>query len=246
MALRHPLRPNPRSGAMTDNDLDALQKSLGYRFKDISLLERSLTHSSLSVDQTIRDLERLEFLGDRVLGLLTAEALWRRFPEMEEGEMAPRLNALVRKETCANAALALGLDRYIRMAPNEDSAGGRRKVAILGDVCEAMLGALYIDGGLEAARGVYDLFWTPNLEDLSRAHRDAKTTLQEWSQELKRGTPHYAIISTGGPAHDPSFAAEVKVNGFKPARGEGRSKREAQMAAAAAFLLREGVWTEHD
>lgn len=231
---------------MTENDLDTLQKSLGYRFEDISLLERSLTHSSLSVDQTVRDLERLEFLGDRVLGLLTAEALWRRFPEMDEGDMAPRLNALVRKETCAKAAQALGLDRYIRMAPHEESSGGRGKSAILGDVCEALLGALYIDGGVEAARGVYDLYWTPNLEELSRAHRDPKTTLQEWSQELKRGTPQYAILSSDGPAHDPSFVAEVKVGGLKPAQGEGRSKREAQMAAAAALLLREGVWTEHD
>ncbi|MGE0408632.1 MAG: ribonuclease III [Amphiplicatus sp.] len=225
---------------------EALEALVGHEFVDRTLLDRALTHSSLSGDRRVKDLERLEFLGDRVLGLFAAEALWRLYPDLEEGELAPRLNALVRKETCAKAALALGLDALVRMSPHEEEAGGRRKKAILGDVCEAFLGALYIDGGLEAARRAFDVFWTPNLEKLSQGHRDAKTTLQEWSQERRKGTPHYAVTASGGPAHAPDFEIEVRIEGYAPARGEGRSKREAQMAAASAFLIREGVWSEDE
>lgn len=231
---------------MSADGAEALEARVGHRFADPSLLERALTHSSLSGGGRVRDLERLEFLGDRVLGLLTAEALWRAYPDLEEGALAPMLNALVRKETCAKAALAFGLDALIRMSPHEEEAGGRKKDAILGDVCEAFLGALYIDGGLDAARRAYDLFWTPNLEALSRAHRDAKTTLQEWSQERRKGAPHYTVVSSGGPAHAPAFDVEVRIDGYAPSRGEGRSKREAQMNAATAFLIREGVWTDDE
>ncbi|MFQ5563619.1 MAG: ribonuclease III [Parvularculaceae bacterium] len=232
---------------MSTDGLNALQDRIGYRFGDGALLKRALTHSSLSGrDQSVRDLERLEFLGDRVLGLLTAEELWRRYPNLEEGDLAPRLNALVRKETCAKAALAFGLDELIRMSAHEEDSGGRKKAAILGDVCEAFLGALYIDGGLTAARKAFDLYWTPNLEALSRRHRDAKTTLQEWSQERKLGPPDYDVVESEGPAHAPAFTVKVSVKGFAPASGEGRSKRGAEMKAAEAFLIREGVWTERD
>ena len=232
---------------MTSRDFSALEERLGHRFSDQMLLTRALTHSSLSgPNNAVRDLERLEFLGDRVLGLLTAEELWRRYPTYEEGEMAPRLNALVRKETCAKAALHFGVDAHILMSEWEDESGGRKKKAILGDVMEALLGALYIDGGLDAARRVYDQFWTPNLEDLSKAHRDAKTALQEWTQQKKRGTPDYDVIDADGPAHAPDFEIEVRVKGMKPARGKGRSKRAAQMEAARALLIREGVWSDDD
>jgi ribonuclease-3 len=231
---------------MTTEGLEALEARIGRKFNDRALLERSLTHSSLSGNESGRDLERLEFLGDRVLGLFVAEALYKRFPDMVEGELAPRLNALVRKETCAKAAVALGLDRLVRMSAHEDAAGGRQKTAILGDVAEAFLGALYLDGGLESARAAYDLFWTPNLDILAQAHRDPKTALQEWSQERRRGTPEYVVVSSGGPAHAPAFEVEVKVEGFHPARGQGRSKREAQIEAALAFLLRERVWADDE
>ncbi|MEO0399428.1 MAG: ribonuclease III [Pseudomonadota bacterium] len=229
-----------------EDDLAALEVRVSHAFKDRALLERALTHSSLSASSNTGDLERLEFLGDRVLGLLTAEALWRRHPDMQEGELAPRLNALVRKETCAKAAAALGLDALIRLSPHEEEAGGRKKTTILGDVCEAFLGALYIDGGLDAARGAYDAYWTDNLDALYRNHRDAKTALQEWTQEKRLGTPHYEVETADGPAHAPAFEISVAVKGHAPALGTGRSKRAAQMAAAAAFLLREGVWSEHD
>ena len=225
----------------------ALEQRIGYRFSDKLLLNRALTHSSLSGGkEDVRNLERLEFLGDRVLGLLTAEELWRRYPDFEEGLLAPRLNALVRKETCAKAAWFFKLDEHIRMSSWEEGAGGRKKKAILGDVMEALLGALYIDGGIEAARGVYDQFWTPNLEELSRFHRDAKTALQEWTQRKKLGTPDYDVIEADGPAHAPAFTVEVSIKGYAPATGEGKSKRAAQMAAARAFLTREGVWRADD
>ena len=232
---------------MTARDFKALEDLFGHRFSDPLLLERALTHSSLSGgDGAVSDLERLEFLGDRVLGLLTAEELWRRYPDYEEGELAPRLNALVRKETCAKAALHFGVDQMILMSAWEESAGGRKKQAILGDVMEALLGALYIDGGLEAARRAFDGFWTPRLEDLSRLHKDAKTELQEWSQRRKLGTPDYEVIEADGPAHAPAFRIEARVKGFAPALGEGPSKRAAQMDAARAFLVREKIWTEND
>ncbi|MBI1392675.1 MAG: ribonuclease III [Alphaproteobacteria bacterium] len=231
--------------AFDDDALAAVEARIGRAFSDGELFRRALTHSSLAADSSLGDLERLEFLGDRVLGLLTAEALWRRHPSMTEGELAPRLNALVRKETCAKAALALGLDRAMRLSPHEEEAGGRRKTSILGDVCEAFLGALYIDGGLDAARRAYDVYWTPNLDQLYRAHRDAKTALQEWSQERGRGTPKYETLRADGPAHSPGFAVRAVIDGAS-AEGEGASKRAAQSAAAAALLIQEGVWTEHD
>ena len=230
-----------------DNNFSTLEDRLGRRFSDQTLLRRALTHSSLSGGaEPVRDLERLEFLGDRVLGLLTAEALFRRYPGYEEGDLAPRLNALVRKETCAKAALYFGVDKHILMSEWEESAGGRKKTAILGDVMEALLGALYIDGGLEAAGSVYERFWTPNLEELSRVHRDPKTELQEWSQRRKLGAPDYDVIDAEGPAHAPAFRVAAKVKGYATAEGEGRSKRAAQMAAARAFLIREKIWSEHD
>lgn len=232
---------------MTKNDFAALEKRLGRKFKDKGLLTLALTHSSLSGgNEHVHDLERLEFLGDRVLGLLTAEELWRRYPDFEEGELAPRLNALVRKETCAKAAIHFGVDEYILMSEYEEVSGGRKKKAILGDVMEALLGAIYIDGGLDAARKVYDRFWTPNLEDLSKLHKDAKTTLQEWTQQKKLGTPVYKVVDSGGPAHAPAFTVEARVKGKEPTRGEGRSKREAQMEAAHRFLIREKIWSEDD
>lgn len=231
---------------MSAKGLAALQERIGWKFADLTLLKRALTHSSLAASSRIGDLERLEFLGDRVLGLLTAEALWRTYPKMKEGDLAPRLNALVRKETCAKAALFFGIEKLIRMSAQEEESGGRRKKAILGDACEALLGAVYIDGGLSAARAMYDLYWTPNLELLSRRHRDAKTTLQEWSQERGLGAPKYETVNSEGPAHAPAFTIDVHVPGFDAVRGAGQSKRAAQMAAAAAFLVREKVWIEEE
>ena len=227
--------------------LAELQDRLGYHFQDMTLLERAITHSSLSSQSNnVRDLERLEFLGDRVLGLLTAENLWRRYPDYSEGEMAPRLNALVRKETCARAARAIGLDRVVRLSQAEEQAGGRDKDAILGDACEALLGALYIDGGLKAARNLYALYWGKDFDRLSSRYKDSKTALQEWAQGQGKGTPVYDVVKRSGPAHAPVFVVDVIIDGLKPARAEGSSKRAAQTQAAQLLLLREEIWTEDD
>ena len=229
-----------------DTELDALQKLLDHRFKDVTLLTRAITHSSLSAGGNVRDLERLEFLGDRVLGLMVAEELWRRFPDLPEGELAPRLNALVRKETCAKAAESLQIGSHIRLSTAEAQAGGREKTAILGDVCEALFGALYIDGGLAAAGKIFAAYWLPNFGRLTARWKDAKTELQEWAQHKTGDAPDYHIVTHDGPAHQPEFVIDVAVAGYQPARGKGGSKRNAQMAAAKSFLLREKIWSSED
>ena len=230
-----------------NKDLETIQRTLNYEFKDPSLLERAITHSSLSNEvETTRNLERLEFLGDRVLGLMTAEALWRRYPSFSEGDMAPRLNALVRKETCAKAAKAIGLDKVVRMSPAEEDNGGRAKNAILGDACEALLGALYIDGGLEAARRAYGLYWLDDFDALASRFKDSKTTLQEWAQANHKSTPVYKVLKNSGPAHAPVFHVEVLIDGVVPERASGPSKRSAQALAAQKLLLREKIWTDAD
>jgi len=225
--------------------LDALQARIDHRFADPALLDRALTHSSVSGHRDGgRDLERLEFLGDRVLGLMTAEALWRTFPSDEEGDLAVRLNALVRKETCAAAARAFGLAELIILSKSEEAGGGRKKTAILGDVCEAFLGALYIDGGLPAAAKAFDLYWRPRLRETRVRAKDAKTTLQEWAQSHGAPPPAYQTVTAEGPSHAPAFEIEVRVDGRAPALGSGPSKRKAQQAAAEALLIREGVWRD--
>lgn len=227
---------------MNRQDFHKLEKAIGYSFSQPSLLQAALTHSSVPGEGIpVRDLERLEFLGDRVLGLLTADMLLDYYPDFEEGALASRLNALVRKETCSKAAVFFGVDAFILMSGWEENAGGRRKTAILGDVMEALLGAVYTDGGLEAARGVYNLFWLPGIDELVQGHRDPKTVLQEWSQARRLGTPGYVVTGTRGPAHAPVFTVEVRLEGFMPATGTGSSKRAAQMAAASAFLERENT-----
>lgn len=215
---------------------------MGHRFDDRSLFERALTHSSVN-GQRVADLERLEFLGDRVLGLLTAEALWRRFPSLSEGDLAPRLNAMVRKETCAAAARHWALGQALRLSSGEDRAGGREKTAILGDACEALLGAIYVDGGLEAARAAYETYWIANFDVLAADPIDPKTALQEWAQERGLGVPIYRDVKKTGPDHRPTFTVEAIVGDLLPAEASGTSKREAQMRAAADILAREGAVT---
>ena len=230
---------NPRAAAR-----DTLEARLGYSFKDPSLLDRALTHISATAYGSTRQdsYQRLEFLGDRVLGLCIAEMLFAQFPDEEEGSLSRRLSELVRAEACAEVALVMDLGSAIRLGDSEARNGGRKKKALLADVCEAVIAAVYLDGGLDAARKAYDLFWTPNFEALARRHRDAKTTLQEWSQERGLGPPKYEVSTLEGPAHAPAFTIDVTVKGYPAARGEGASKRAAQMEAAAAFLVREKVW----
>ena len=156
--------------------------------------------------------------------------------------MARRFNQLVRKETCAAVARSIQLGDYIIMSQSERQSGGGRKKTILGDACEAVLGAIYLDGGFEAARDTILRFWSPRIDQTEGVPSDAKSDLQEWAQGRSLPIPQYVEIGRKGPDHAPRFILEVRVEGMEPARGEGKSKRAAQQAAARALLQREGIW----
>lgn len=226
--------------AKHDAKLIQLEERIGYAFRDRALLREALTHGSVHEGQKHRrDYDRLEFLGDRVLGLCVAERLLAEHQSDREGELAPRFNTLVNRHACARAARAAGLGEALVLSPAEEASGGRNKEAILGDVCESVIAALYLDGGLETARAFITRFWGDAFEDAKTARRDAKTALQEWAAARKKHL-RYVEIAQSGPEHAPHFVIEAHVEGFDPARGEGNSKREAQRAAAHAFLTDRG------
>jgi len=203
------------------------------------LLERALTHASAGADASN---ERLEFLGDRVLGLVIAEKLYELYPGDAEGALALKLNALVRQETCAQAAEAAGLSDHLILANSEEGSGGRKKAAILAGACEAVIAALYFDGGMDVARAFILRHWADALAAVNDDMRDPKTVLQEWAQSRKgSGGPAYRLVKREGPDHAPRFEIEVRVKGEEPALGEGGSKREAEQAAAKALLERMGL-----
>jgi ribonuclease-3 len=224
--------------------LQGLQSRIGHQFTDLALLDTALTHGSALEGRVppTASYQRLEFLGDRVLGLIVAEMLLEAFPKAPEGELAQRFSDLVRNETCAEVALDLDLGDAIRLGGGEDQSGGRRKAAILGDVCEAVIGALYLDGDLAAARRFVEANWRTRMVAWQGRLRDAKTTLQEWAQGRGLPAPIYAIIDRTGPDHAPSFTVEVTVEPLQSGRGDGRTKRDAEQLAAAEVLRREGVW----
>ncbi|HEY2836067.1 MAG TPA: ribonuclease III [Rhizomicrobium sp.] len=214
-------------------DLGSLEEKLGHRFSDPALLERALTHASATASHSN---ERLEFLGDRVLGLVVAETLHSRYPQESEGALTIRFHALVRAEACARVAEAAGLPAYVKHSGGFDSA--RARAAILSDVCEAVIAALYLDGGMASARPFIENYWTEMLDDasLSAEMRDAKTRLQEWAQGRGLAAPAYREIERTGPAHAPRFTIEVSIEGQTPETGEGGSKREAEQEGAAKLL----------
>ena len=232
-----------REAAISD-----LERRLDYRFKDKVLIDRALTHASIgdgartSKGGRLHDNERLEFLGDRVLGLLTAEALLARDAEAREGDLALRLNALVNGETCAAVARAMDLGAALRLSGGETRTGGREKLSILADACEAVMAAVYLDGGLEAARSVFASFWTATLNDLGATKgKDPKTALQEWAQGAGKPLPTYRVVGREGPDHAPIFTIDVLVDGLDPASAKGASRQAAEKAAAEALLQRERV-----
>lgn len=244
MALRHPLRPPLRRYRVTlaatpdtAAALAQLEQRLGHRFRDRKRLARALVHRSAG-ERLGGDNERLEFLGDRVLGLVVADLLFHGFPGEPEGGLSRRHAALVRKETLALVAADWDLGPLLTLAPGERAAGGNTNPAILGDAVEAVIGAVYEDGGFEAARDVVRRFWAPKLDTLTTAPRDAKTALQEWSQAHGLGLPAYREVERTGPAHAPAFVVEVAVDHFPPERARGRSKRAAEQEAAGALLAR--------
>jgi ribonuclease-3 len=228
----------PRKTALKD-----LAARIGHDFSDPALLELALVHSSARAGaRPDEDNERLEFLGDRVLGLAVAELLTDAFPEVCEGELARWFNQLVRAETCAEIAQGWSLGDVILMSGGEAGTGGRRKKTILANACEAVLGAVFADGGYDAARRVVRAFWEPQLGRIGLAILDAKSVLQEWAQGRRLPLPRYSEVAREGPDHAPHFTAEVQIEGVAPERGQGANKREAEQAAALAMLLREGVW----
>jgi ribonuclease-3 len=217
--------------------LDALEARMHYSFHDRSWLERALTHASYGDGRRkVRNNERLEFLGDRVLGLLTAHYVFTEFDQVDEGGLAPRLNAVVRKEACARAAERAGLGEALRMSRAEERSGGREKATVLGDACEAMLGAIYLDGGMEAAKRFYDRFFEEERAALKVKPKDPKTELQEWALSKGLGVPNYNEVARTGPDHRPVFTVEVGVPGYDAVCGEGGSKQAAERAAAELFL----------
>jgi ribonuclease-3 len=223
-------------------DKSGLLERIDYRFTDESLLDRALTHiSALSGKSRSGSYQRLEFLGDRVLGLVVSDMLLRAFPKADEGELSKRLADLVRKEACADVARAMDLGAAIRLGNSESNAGGRRRVAILADVCEALIGAVFLDGGYAAAASLVDKFWSERMHAAARPPRDAKTALQEWAQGRGLPTPSYKEVERKGPHHNPEFRVAVLLPNRDPAEGQGKSKRAAEQAAAAAMLAREGV-----
>ncbi len=225
-----------------DARLAELEQRLDHTFRDRNLLREAMTHGSAldGASKKRRSYDRLEFLGDRVLGLVVAERLLAEHKSEHEGEIAPRFNALVNRHACARAARAADLGDAVILSPSEEAQGGRGKEAILADICESVIAALYLDGGLEASRAFIMRFWADAFDDVKDAPRDAKTVLQEWTAAKKRGLS-YAMIEQSGPEHAPHFVIEARVDGFDPGRGEGGSKREAQRMAAAAFLKARGV-----
>ena len=221
----------------------ALESRIGYRFIEADMLESALTHISALKGARNRasSYQRLEFLGDHVLGLVISDMLYRTFPKADEGELSRRLADLVRKETCAEVARAIDLGAAIRVGASEANAGARSRPAILADVCEALIGAVYLDGGYKAAEGLVERLWEVRLRATAQPLRDPKTVLQEWAQARGLPTPVYREVARSGPDHNPEFRVAVQLPTFGPTEGVARSKRAAEQAAAAAMLARAGV-----
>lgn len=217
-----------------------LNQLLDYDFKDPELARTALTHRS-AAGRGEPTYERLEFLGDRVLALVISDLLYEHFPDEEEGALAKRLVALVRKETLAEVATKLNIAPLIVLSKGEEDAGGRENPAILADACEALIGAIYRDGGLAPAAAFIERHWRDLMISEREPPKDAKTTLQEWAQGRGLNLPEYTTVGRSGPDHAPSFTIEVRVGKYRPERAEGATKRMAEQAAAELLLKRLGT-----
>lgn len=233
-----------RAEKARNDALAAVQDRLGYVFASTGSLERALTHASLAQGAgPDSNYERLEFLGDRVLGLCIAEFLFARYADASEGELSVRLNRLVSAQTCAEVSDGLGLHEFIRTGADVKKLTGKRMINIRADVVEAVVAAIYLDGGLEAARAFILRHWEPRALESDADRRDAKTELQEWAHQKFGRTPQYRILDRSGPDHDPRFVVSVEIDGTASETGAARSKRLAEQEAATALLKREGVWS---
>lgn len=218
-------------------DLLAFQGRLGHQFRKPDLLVRAVTHASIGT-ATRPDNQRLEFLGDRVLGLVMAEALLSADREAREGQLAPRFNALVRKETCADVAREVGLGDVLKLGRSEMLTGGRRKEALLGDAMEGVIAAVYQDAGFEAAKALVLRLWGGRIAAVEPDARDAKTSLQEWAQGRGMPPPAYEEAGRSGPDHAPQFTVRVVLANGATAEATAGSKRVAEQAAARLLLER--------
>ena len=228
----------PRAPQLSNEVLDSVESALRYSFKEKSLLHRAMTHPSAIASEEVMHYsnQRLEFLGDRVLGLVVSERLLERFPTDSEGDMAPKLNALVNKGICARAISGLQIGQYLIMGKGEIKAGGRERESTLGDLCEAIIGAVYLDGGLKAARAFIELAWA---NEFSRPHtpiRNAKSELQEWALANKLSLPSYEVTGRDGPDHALVFEVTVTLDDGRCAVASGSSKQDAGRAAAEKLL----------
>jgi ribonuclease-3 len=221
--------------------IDELEHRLGRRFEDRELLESALTHSSAGEGaRKVGHNERLEFLGDRVLNLLAAERLMALYPDQREGELTKRMHGLINRDACARVAAEIGLPAALRLAGGETRRGGRANATILGDACEALLAALYLDAGLEETREVFTRIWADEFEAVQTAGAsNPKSELQEWAAANRLSPPQYAVVDRSGPPHAPTFTVEVRIGELEPVRAQGRSRQEAEKAAAQALLQRE-------
>lgn len=237
-----PKRASHKRSASVDrtHDLAALEKSLGHRFKDRALLELALTHSSAG-QHRLDDNQRLEFLGDRVLALAIADILHHRFPDEEEGALAKRHAQLVRRDALVEVARGISLGEHLRLAGSDRHDPAARDAAgALADACEAVIAALYVDGGLEAAASFVKRGWENMIAADDNPPRDPKTALQEWAQGRGAPLPAYAVVAREGPDHQPLFTVTVSVRDGGSATATGASKRAAEQAAAADLLKRLG------
>lgn len=226
----------------------ALEARIGHSFADPNLLMQAITHvSALKSGRKRGDsYQRLEFLGDHVLGLVVSDMLYHAFPNADEGELSKRLAELVRKESCADVAKSLGLLDDIKLGSVGSSADARLRKSILGDICEAVIGAIFLDGGHVAADEFVKRNWTERMHKPRRPLRDPKTVLQEWAQGKGLPTPVYREVERTGPHHDPQFRVAVDLPGLAPAEGIGGSKRAAEKVAASVMIEREGVGGSND
>lgn len=224
-----------------------IEERIGHTFADPALLATAFTHvSALKSARRGDSYQRLEFLGDHVLGLIVSDMLYRAFPKADEGELSKRLADLVRREACADVAKSLGLDEAIKLGSVGAGAGARLRNSVLGDICEAVIGAVFLDGGYAAAAQFVERNWTERMRKPVRPLRDPKTILQEWAQGKGLPTPVYREVERTGPHHDPQFRVAVELPGLTPAEGIGGSKRAAEKLAATALLKREGVTGGND
>lgn len=222
--------------------LTGLERALGHRFRNHDLLVQATTHAGAGHGRPDSiDNERLEFLGDRVLGLVVAQLLVERFPKADEGGLGPRLTALVRREALAEVAGEIDLGSYLALSPADAAAGARNHPKLLADACEAVIAALYLDGGLEVARAFIAKGWAKQIGAVSTMPVEPKTALQEWAQGRGLPLPAYTVTHSAGKAHDPVFEVQVDVKGLEPMKAKGSSKRIAEKAAALALLQRLGV-----